>query len=279
MIDQKNFNSATVEDRLTGFLADEFEKSGYSKAVLGLSGGLDSATVAFLTTRALRPENVLCVLMPYKMSSPDSISDAERVLHCLGVRSERIDITPMVEPLFDMDPGMDALRRGNIMARERMIILYDRSACERALVVGTGNKTEILLGYGTLHGDTACAINPIGELYKTQVRALAEHIGVPREIIAKPPSADLWTGQTDEAELGFTYERIDALLHSIIEENRTTVELERLGFDEAFLRAAAAIVLRNRFKRMPPRIAPMGPEDSDIDVKFLRILDDLRVSG
>jgi NAD+ synthase len=210
-------NTGLARKILTGFIHSEITRAGFSKAVLGLSGGLDSSLACYLAAEALGPENVLAVRMPYKSSSP--IDGAYRAGHqALGVQSLDVEITAMVNPLFDRFPDANKTRRGNAMARARMIVLYDQSEAFRGLVVGTGNKTEILLGYTTLYGDSASAINPLGDLYKTQVRQLARALGVPQVIIEKAPSADLWTGQTDEGELGFTYQRVDQLLNLLVDE-------------------------------------------------------------
>lgn len=197
---------------LTGFIRTEITRTGITRAVLGLSGGLDSALACYLAAEALGPENVLAIRMPYKTSSQESLDHAQLVVEATGVQSLTIEITPMVEPLFQLYPEITSLRKGNIMARQRMIVLYDQSAVFNGLVVGTGNKTEILLGYTTLYGDAACALNPLGDLYKTQVRQLSSALGVPEVIVEKPPTADLWAGQTDEGELGFTYAEADKLL-------------------------------------------------------------------
>jgi len=176
-------------------------------AVVGLSGGIDSSLSCYLAVKALGAANVLGVRMPYKTSSPDSMTDAQLMIAMLGIPSRTIEITPMADPLIALDPQMSAIRKGNIMARIRMVVLYDQSADFKGLVVGTGNKTEYLLGYTTLYGDSACAFNPLGDLYKTQVRQLAASFDFPQSIQSKAPSADLWKGQTDEGELGFTYGR------------------------------------------------------------------------
>ena len=197
---------------LKTFLRDEIRKVGIEHAVVGLSGGIDSALACYLVAQAIGAHNVYAVRMPYRTSSPDSLEHAQLVIDALGVHSETVEITDMVDPLIARTPEMTPLRKGNLMARARMIVLYDRSAAHRALVVGTSNKTELLLGYGTLFGDMASAVNPIGDLYKTQVRQLAQAIGVPQPIVDKPPSADLWIGQTDEDEMGFSYADLESYL-------------------------------------------------------------------
>ena len=270
MLPQLKLDAPSVAELLTGFLADEIGKTGLSNAVIGLSGGVDSAVSAALAARALGPKQVHCVMMPYKSSSPDSLAHARLLAGQLGVTTEEVDITPMVDPLIDAESDMDRLRRGNIMARERMIILYDRSSRERGLVVGTGNKTEILLGYSTLFGDSACAVNPLGDLYKTQVWQLAEWLQIPDVIIRKPPSADLWSGQTDEDELGFTYERVDALLVLMVDERRDDGELQAHGFEASFIAKVREMIRRNHFKRVPPVIAKVGFRTVNTDFRYPR---------
>jgi NAD+ synthase len=255
---------------LTGFIRSEINRTGYSRAVINLSGGIDSALSCFLAAEALGPQNVLAIRLPYRTSSPDSLEHAQQVIDATGVQSVTIEITPMVEPLFACFPEMDAMRKGNIMARERMIVLYDQSAAFNGLAVGTGNKTEILLGYTTLYGDSACAINPIGDLYKTQVRQLSRALGVPEGIIAKPPSADLWIGQTDEGELGFTYAEVDELLFLLVDERYTPQECVEAGYAPNFVKAVVDRVRRNQFKRVLPPIAKLSHRTIGYDFLYLR---------
>ncbi len=255
---------------LVQFIRDEITKVGLHRAVVGVSGGIDSATTCALCARALGPENVLAVRMPYRTSSPASLEDAQAVIEMLGVQHETVDITPMVEPLFAITPDMDKRRRGNVMARQRMIILYDRSAAFGGLVVGTGNKTELLLGYTTLYGDSACAINPLGDLYKRQVRQLAAYLGIPEQIIHKPPTADLWVGQTDEGELGFTYDEADQILYLIYDARWTVEDVVALGFPEALVRGIVERVRQNQYKRLPPVIAKLSQRTVGIDFRYPR---------
>jgi NAD+ synthase len=257
VISELKIDLDNTKKRLIDFLRAEFEKSGVENAVIGLSGGIDSALSAALTSEALGPERLHCVLMPYRTSSPESISDAMLLVDKLNCSHEIVDISPVVDAFIAHEPDMDRIRRGNIMARTRMITLYDRSAKNRALVVGTGNKTEILLGYTTLFGDSACAINPIGQLYKTQVWALARHLGVPEEMIIKAPSADLWQGQSDEEELGFTYKEVDRLFYYMVDIGKSDIELESLGFASDFIDSVRRRMMSQEFKRRMPTIAKL----------------------
>jgi NAD+ synthase len=263
-------NPAVARKILTGWIRAEITRSGMQRAVVGLSGGLDSAMSCFLAAEALGPQNVLAVRMPYRTSSQDSLDDAQRVIDATGVQSATIEITPMVEPLMERFPEMTSLRRGNIMARMRMIVLYDQSAALGGLVVGTGNKTEILLGYTTLYGDSACALNPLGDLYKTQVRQLASAMGVPESVRVKPPTADLWAGQTDEGELGFTYAEVDKLLYLLVDERATPEECVQAGYDEGFVRKVVERIRRNHFKRVMPPIAKLSNRTVGYDFLYLR---------
>jgi NAD+ synthase len=255
---------------LTGFIQTEISRVGFTRAVLGLSGGLDSALACYLAAEALGADNVLAIRMPYRTSSQDSLDHAQLVIDELGVRALTFPITEMVDPLINRFPKMENRRKGNIMARERMIILFDQSEDFKGLVVGTGNKTEILLGYSTLYGDSACAINPIGDLYKTQVRQLALAMGVPKPLLEKAPSADLWIGQTDEGELGFTYEQVDKLLNLMIDERYTPEECVEAGFSEEFVRAVLLRVRKNQFKRVLPPIAKVSNRTIGYDFLYLR---------
>jgi NAD+ synthase len=265
-----SLNYAIVGSLLTGFLRDETRQAGFERGVVGLSGGIDSAVTATLAAAALGPENVLAVMMPYKTSSPESLSDAKLMVEHLGIRSETVDITPMVDGYTGGSAGFDRLRAGNLMARQRMIVLYDLSARERALVFGTSNKTESLLGYGTLFGDMASAMNPLGDLYKTQIWELAEFLGIPRRLIEKKPSADLWAGQTDEGELGFSYRDVDRLLYQMIDERRSDAELAEAGFDAKFIERVRLLVQRSQFKRRPPVIAKISHRTVNVDFRYAR---------
>ncbi len=263
-------NYALVERLLVNFVACEVRKVGLSRAVLGLSGGVDSAVSAAIATRALGAANVLGVVMPYKSSSPESADDARAVAGALGIETLLVDISAQVDSYFDRFPDASRLRRGNKMARERMTVLYDQSAALSALVIGTSNKTELLLGYGTLYGDMASALNPIGDLYKTQVWGLANHLGIPSSVIEKAPTADLWAGQTDENELGFSYREVDRLLYWMIDERCSQDELLAMGFERAFIERIAGMVRSSQFKRRLPVIAKISARTVDPDFRYAR---------
>lgn len=265
-----NINTDVAHRILTGFIRSEVTRVGFQRAVVGLSGGIDSALSYTLAVQALGAENVLAVRMPYKGSSADSLEHAQLMIDQYGSHGETVEITDMVEPLFAMDPAMTKLRKGNIMARQRMIVLYDRSEVFKGLVIGTSNKTEILLGYSTLWGDMASALNPIGDLYKTQVRQLSRALGIPAEIIDKPPSADLWSGQTDEDELGFTYEDVDQLLYLLVDQRYSMQECVEEGFEAKFVSTVIQRVRRNQFKRMMPPIAKLSNRTVGYDFLYLR---------
>jgi NAD+ synthase len=260
----------TVRKVLTGFIDNEVRKAGFERVVVGLSGGVDSALSAFLAAEALGPQNVWAILMPYRTSSAESVEHARLAVNTLGVHSLSVDITPMVDAYFTAFPDADQMRRGNKMARERMTILFDHSAGLGGLVLGTSNKTELLLGYGTLYGDMASAVNPLGDLYKTQVRQLARHVKVPTVIVEKQPSADLWAGQTDEAELGFTYEEVDKVLYLLVDQRYEVADLIAEGFDEPFVRAVYHKVRASQYKRRLPVIAKVSARTIDRDFRYPR---------
>ncbi len=261
-------DTSTVRSILVGFIRDEVRNAGFSRGIVGLSGGVDSALALTLAAEALGSDNVRAILMPYKTSSPDSLADALSLAKKLSVPSETVDITPIVDGYTE--GTLDNVRKGNVMARARMIVLYDKSARDRALVIGTSNKTEILLGYGTQFGDTACAINPIGDLYKTQVWQLARALKVPLVIVDKKPTADLWAGQTDEGELGFSYKLADQLLYYLVDERRTDDELIEKGFEKNFIEKVRRLVQRNQFKRRPPIIAKISHRTVNVDFRYAR---------
>jgi NAD+ synthase len=272
-------DTAVARRVIGAFIRGQLEQAGFERAVLGLSGGIDSALVAYLVSEAIGAERLMCVLMPYR-TSPASRGDAEEVVRQLGCASEVVDISPMVDGFFGRDgepgaagsEGLDAspLRRGNLMARIRMSVLYDRSVTWGGLVVGTGNKTESLIGYTTLFGDSACAFNPIGDLYKSQVRQVSAAIGVPETIIRKAPSADLWPGQTDETEAGFTYHELDRMLYWRIDRRRGVDEMAAMGFDPTVVRRVDRMVATSEFKRQVPPIAKLGPRTAGVDYLYPR---------
>mgnify|MGYP001683633782 FL=1 len=236
-------------------IRENFKKAGFSKAVLGLSGGIDSALVAYLLRDALGKENVLAIMMPYKSSNPDSLNHAKLVVEDLGINSKTIEITDMIDAYFKNEKEATSLRMGNKMARERMSILFDYSSKENALVVGTSNKTEIYLGYSTQFGDSACALNPIGDLYKTNIWDLSRYLKIPNELIEKKPSADLWEGQTDEQEMGLTYKEADQVLYRMLEENKKVEEVLAEGFNKDLVDNIVRRMNRSEYKRRMPLIA------------------------
>ena len=262
-------NPALVERVLVAFLREEITKAGFRRGVLGLSGGIDSAVSAALAARALGAENVWGLIMPHRSSNPESREHAEQVARQLGIRFEIIDISEQIDAYFK-GREVTNVRRGNKMARERMCILYDYSAELPALVVGTSNKTELLLGYGTLFGDMASALNPVGDLYKTQLRQLARHLQLPREVIEKLPTADLWAGQTDEAELGFSYEQVDRVLYMLVDQRARREDAVAAGFDESFVNRVILMVKRSHFKRRIPVIAKLSDRTVDRDFRYSR---------
>lgn len=263
-------NSELVEQILVRFIRSEIYRTGFRRAVLGLSGGIDSSTVCFLASRALGPENVLAVTMPYKTSSEATQRDSRLVIETLGVETFDVPITDQIDAYFARFPDAARMRLANKCARERMTILYDHSAGFGGLVLGTSNKSELLLGYGTLFGDMASALNPIGDLYKTQLRQLAEHLGVPREILDKQPTGDLWIGQTDEGELGFSYRDVDRLLALMVDQRWRVAELIDAGFDRPFVERVADMVRRNHYKRRMPVIAKLSHRTMDRDFRYAR---------
>ncbi|WP_339123834.1 NAD+ synthase [Fusobacterium nucleatum] len=250
-----DLNLKDVHNELVKFLRENFKKAGFSKAVLGLSGGIDSALVAYLLRDALGKENVLAIMMPYKSSNPDSLNHAKLVIEDLKINAKTIEITNMIDAYFKNEKEASSLRMGNKMARERMSILFDYSSKENALVVGTSNKTEIYLGYSTQFGDSACALNPIGDLYKTNIWDLSRYLKIPNELIEKKPSADLWEGQTDEQEMGLTYKEADQVLYRMLEENKTVKEILAEGFSKDLVDNILKRMNRSEYKRRMPLIA------------------------
>jgi NAD+ synthase len=269
-LDQLEINTGLAHRVIVDFIRAEVTRVGFSRAVMGVSGGVDSSLIAYLTAEALGAENVLAIRMPYKTSSQDSLDHAQRVIDALGLLQDTVEITPMVDPLLERFPDMTPLRQGNVMARQRMIILYDQSAAFNALVIGTGNKTEMLLGYSTLHGDGAAAMHPVGDLYKCQVRQLARAVGVPEEIIDKAPSADLWPGQTDEDDLGYTYDEADQLLYLLVDRRYSPDEVVEAGFPQPLVRRVWETVRKTHFKRRPPMVPKLSQRTIGLDFLYLR---------
>lgn len=259
-----------TEKILTGFIKSELNRVGFMKTLMGVSGGIDSALSLYLSAKALGPENVLAMRMPYKTSPQDTLDDAQMMIDALGVQSMTVEITDMVDPLINHYDDMDRVRAGNIMARMRMIILYDQSVAFNGLVMGTSNKTELLLGYSTVYGDSAAALQPIGDLYKTQVRQLAKAMGVPAQVIQKAPSADLWLGQTDEGELGFTYAEVDQLLYLLVDQRFRPETCIEEGFERSFVETVVRRMRQNHFKRVMPPIAKLSERTIGYDFLYLR---------
>ncbi len=272
-IDEHNF--PIIFKHLTYFIKDEVLKTGTNKVVLGLSGGIDSAVACYLAAAALGKDNVAALLMPYKSSSEASLKDALKVVEELGINYYTIDITKQIDDYFSAEKN-DALlgdikvRIGNKMARERMSVLYDYSYRLKSLVLGTSNKSELLLGYGTIYGDMASALNPIGDIYKTQVYRLAKHLRVPESIIEKPPSADLWAGQSDEAELGFSYELADGIMYLLIDKMYKPKVIVSLGYDENLVNEIYRKIKKSQYKRRMPLIAKISERTINIDFRYLR---------
>jgi NAD+ synthase len=265
---------ALAVEVIVAFIRSQLEQTGFRRLVVGLSGGVDSGAVAYLAARAIGAENLLAIRMPYRTSSEASETDALRVVNDLGCPTERVEITPMVEPMLELisadDEAARNVRRGNVMARQRMIVLYDRSAAWDALVIGTSNKTEALLGYGTLHGDMAAALQPIGDLYKSQLRAVARELGVPDEIVAKPPSADLWPGQTDEGELGRTYDALDRALYALVDRRWSVDRCVAAGLPRDLVTWVGRRVAQMEFKRQLPPVAKLSLRTPGIDHLYPR---------
>ena len=261
---------AATLDILEGFLKNEVRRTGLHRVVLGLSGGIDSALAAYLAVRALGASGVVGVLMPYRTSSPASVADAEAVVGALGIVAERFEISELVD-VFAAKAGKIGPRRlGNVMARVRMLVLYDRSVEHDALVLGTSNKTELLLGYGTIHGDLASALNPLGDLYKTQVRELSHALAVPKTILAKPPSADLWPDQTDETDLGVTYEEVDRILALMVDARVSAGTIVAKGFRRETVLRVQRLIMRSQFKRRMPLIAKVSTRSIGWDFRYPR---------
>lgn len=258
-----------ITEYLCYFLNDEVRKTGLGNVVLGLSGGIDSAVVAVLAHRVFK-DNLLCVKMPSHYSSQSSLDDADELCRDFGLNVITASIEPMLRAYEELNPDMDNLRRGNISARLRMATIFDISAKQRALVLGTSNKSELMLGYGTLYGDLASALNPIGDLYKSEIYELAEYLGVSKAIIKKAPSADLWHGQSDEADLGYSYAKLDEALKLYVEERLTKEEIMERGCDKDMLEMIIERIFRNQFKRKMPLIAKLTSRTINHDFNYPR---------
>ena len=267
---QLSINRELTEALLVDFIRRETLRTGLSRAIVGVSGGIDSAVVLALAVKALGARSVVGAVLPYRTSAPSGLRDAREIIRRFRVRPVEVDITPMVDAYFTIVPDADRRRRGNKMARERMAVLYDLSAAHGALVLGTSNKTELLLGYGTIHGDLASALNPLGDLYKTQVRQLARHLGIPPRIVAKRPTADLYPGQTDEGDLGFTYARVDRLLYFLVDLRGRPEEAPRIGFPRRMVRRVQEMIRTSQYKRRLPLIAKISDRAIGVDFRYPR---------
>jgi len=269
MLDRLPFDPIYARNILTRFIKDETEKFGIHYVVVGLSGGIDSSVAATLAVEALGRSNVFGYILPYKTTLKESIEDAYLMVKRLGISAEEIDITPIVDSYFK-EEMQDKLRKGNFIARIRMCILFDRSSYHNAFVLGTSNKTELLLGYGTIYGDMASAINPLGDLYKTQIRYLAKELDIPERIITKPPTADLWIGQTDEGELGFTYEEVDKLLYHLVDERLPIGMLLDMGYKKDTIDRVISLIRKSQYKRTLPVVAKLSRRTVGIDFRYPR---------
>jgi len=255
MLCQLSIDPAFEQARIVRFIQQQLASAGRERLVLGLSGGVDSSLAAALSVEAVGSENVHGMIMPYRSSNPDSERHARLLAEKLGIPCLRFEISAMVDAIESAFPEMDARRRGNIMARCRMIALFDQTEAFCGLGMGTSNRTETLLGYFTIHGDGAAAFRPIAHLYKCQVRALAKHMGVPQAIIDKAPSADLWAGQTDEDELGFSYDTADQVLYLLTEEHLSAEQVADRGFSLDVVQAVQSTMAATAFKRrLPPSL-------------------------
>jgi NAD+ synthase len=263
-------NCALVETILVAFIRDSVRKNGFQNAIVGVSGGLDSAVVLALCKKALGARHTFALLLPYRASASESLLHGKMTCTRFKIPYEVIDISPSVDAYFDRFPAGNKLQIGNKCARERMSVLYDFSVRKKALVAGTSNKSELLVGYSTQFGDSAAAFLPIGDLYKTQVFELARHLGIPDEIIAKSPSADLWPGQTDEGEIGIPYKDLDVILHLMVDMRWDEGEIIERGFPLALIRRIKGMIVQSQFKRTMPPVAKLHPRTVGIDFRYLR---------
>ncbi len=270
MMNKLKINCEIVAEYLIQFVQEEVQKTGIKKAVFGLSGGIDSSLVAYIAKEALGKENVYGIMMPYKKSSKESLEDAYKVVDDTGINHKVFEITDIADSYISKFDKISKLRQGNIFARTRMVTLFDHSSELGALVLGTSNKTELLLGYGTWYGDMASSVNPIGDLYKNQIYQLSRYFSLPESVITKKPSADLWVGQSDEDELGFSYDDADVILFHLYDLRYSIEEVAELGFDKNLINLIAERVRKNQFKRMPPLIAKVSKRTINIDFRYLR---------
>ena len=265
-----DINPEITADIIEKFIYDPVTKNGFRNGIIGVSGGIDSALVLALTVRALGTAHTFALMMPYKTSSPDSLVHGKLICEQFGVAYETIDITPSVDPYFEKYPTENKTMIGNKCARERMSVLYDWSERKKALVVGTSNKTEMLIGYSTLYGDSAAAFLPIGDLYKTEVVRLAEHLDIPGEIVRKKPSADLWNDQTDEGEIGFTYKTLDAILYQMVDMRLSEKELVNSGFSQNDISRIKKMISATQFKRTMPPVTKIHNRTIGLDFRYPR---------
>ena len=263
-------NYEAIETHLLNFIRDSIHKNNFKNGILGVSGGVDSAVVLALTKRALGSNNTFALLMPYRLSSKDSLIHARQICDQLNVAYDIVDISTAVDSYFEKFPTDNKVLIGNKCARERMSVLYDFSARKKALVVGTSNKSELLVGYSTIYGDSAAAFFPIGDLYKTQVKAFGEYLGIPQEILRKIPSADLWEDQTDEDELGISYKELDEILYLLIDIKKKESDIKKMGYSENKLKKIKQMIVQSQYKRTIPPIPKIHNRTIGIDFRYSR---------